>query len=69
MSIVTMNMSSFEIARNVSVAGDDEVMSADFSPALTLQQQTANRKLHSMPPDMIAIDADAFLQRIYAYQQ
>lgn len=69
MSIVTMNMSSFEIERDNSVTGDDEVMLAHFNPALALQQQTAKRKLNSMPPDMVAVKAKAFLKRMTAYQQ
>ncbi len=68
MSIVTMNISSFEIERNVSIAGDDEVISANFSAAPGLQPLTENRKLNAMPPDMAAVNANVFIKRMYAYR-
>lgn len=69
MSIVTMDMSSFEIERNHSIAYGDEVMCAGWNPALALQHPSANGKPDSLPPDMRAVDTEAFLQRMYVYQQ
>lgn len=69
MSIVTMDMSGFEIERNHSVAYDDEVLCADWNSTPTLQHQTLTREHNVLPQDMIAVDTEAFLQRMYAYQQ
>lgn len=69
MSIVTMDMSSFEIERNHSIAEGNEVMCAGWNPALALHHPSANSKPDLLPPDMIAVDTEAFLQRMYAYQQ
>ncbi|MFA6972256.1 MAG: hypothetical protein WC208_12770 [Gallionella sp.] len=69
MSIVTMNMSSFEIERNNSAVYGNEVTCADWHPALTLQSGIENRKAVSMPPDLVAIDMNAFLKKMHAYPQ
>ncbi len=70
MSIVTMEMSGYEIERNDSTSYGDEVMCAGWNPALALRPHTENRKRLSMPADMLAIpvDAETFLRRMYAYQ-
>ncbi|MCX7192154.1 MAG: hypothetical protein NTY60_00735 [Proteobacteria bacterium] len=68
MSIVTMNMSSFEIEHNDSATCDNKAMSAGRNPAPTLQQQTANRKPDAMPRNMIAMNTDAFMKRMYAIE-
>lgn len=66
MSIVTMDMSSFEIVRNDSITCGDDAMLGRPLPAL--QQQTASQQYGLMPQHMIALDTDAFMKRMYAIE-
>lgn len=65
MSVVTMNMSSFEIDRNNSFSYDDEVMIAGRSPAPALQEHSKSPKLMPMPQHIIAMNNDIFMKRMY----
>ena len=71
---VVMNMSSYEIERDSSEAEyGEEVMCAGWNPAVALvsQQQMvamANRDA-SMPAELAAMDAELFLQKMYAWQR
>ncbi len=63
MSIVTMNMSSFEIGRSDLMAYGDEVLCAEWNPALALKPCTESKK--SMPADMLALDTEVFIKKMY----
>lgn len=65
MTTLTMNMSSFEIEHNESVM--DEVMCSGWNPDLALYPHTEHKE--TIPTDMVQLDAEAFLNRMYTYQQ
>jgi hypothetical protein len=67
MSTMTMNMSSCEIEYSDSIAYSDEVMCAGWNPALAQQPCTESRKV--IPAEMISIDTEMFLKKMYAYQR
>lgn len=60
MSIVTMDMSSFEIDRDDEIS--PEMNCSDWQPQLALQIPA------SPPPTILITDVDAFLKRMYACQ-
>lgn len=71
---IVMNMSSYEINRGLMDAeyGDD-VMCAGWVPAAVLmckdQPCASTNKLTTFPTDLATVDADLFMQRMYAYQR
>ena len=65
MSIVTMNMSSYEIEYNDSCIHADEYR--ECYPALALQLHKEDLK--PMPPDLTPVDAETFIQRMYTYRR
>lgn len=67
MSTVIMDMSSCEIEYSDSIAYSDEVMCAGWNPALAQQSCTESRKV--MPAEMISMNAEMFLKKMYAYQR
>ena len=71
---VVMNMSSYEIERDSTEAEyGEEVMYAGWNPAVaqvSLQQVAVPANRHvSMPADLTAVDAELFLQKMYAWQR
>lgn len=66
MSTVTMNMSSHEIERAEPAAYGEEIMSSGWNPALALQ--LCSEHMAFLPPNLIPVDVDAFLDRMYACQ-
>ncbi len=68
MSIVTMNMSSYEIERNDSFEYAEAAMCTECYPDLALQSYTEPTRHVFMPPELLAMDAETFLDRMYAYQ-
>jgi len=73
MSIVTMSMSEYEIEQDHSIEEDysDEVLCAGWNPAIALQQHayTERNQTPAMPPELVAVDIDQFLRKMYAYQR
>jgi hypothetical protein len=65
MSIVTMNMSGYEIERCDSTTS--EVICCGQAPALALQTYTES--LNAMPLSMVSVDAALFLKKMYACQR
>jgi len=59
MSIVTMDMSSYE----VSHSDGDESVQSNWTPALALQEQ--NELADAMPQDMVTMNTDVFIKRMY----
>ena len=72
MSIVTMNMSQYEIERNDSEITEygDEALCAGWNPALALQQHayTTDKQTAAMPLELVTVDVESFLRKMYAYQ-
>ena len=73
MSIVIMNMSEYEIERDDSIAEGygDEVLCAGWNPCLALQQHSYSERSQpaTMPLELVAVDAELFLKKMYAYQR
>lgn len=73
MSILTMNMSSYEIQREDASTVDyaEEVLNAGWVPRLAQQevlaQQWENRS--DMPADLANVDVAIFLRKMYADQR
>ena len=70
---IVMNMSSYEIERD-SMENEygEEVMYAGWNPiaALACQQQLApGNKQTAMPTDLAIVDAELFLEKMYACQR
>lgn len=65
MNTVTMDMSGYEIERDT--ADTDEDSCADWRPDTTIQQYSDTKK--RMPVDLISVDVDAFMSRMYAHQR
>ena len=63
MSIVTMNMSSYEIGRDDPVQAPDVVMCPEVNPALALHSDTTIQS--TIPADLLTVDAESFLKRMY----
>ena len=69
-----MDMSSYEIERDpLDVEYSDEVMCSGWNPAVNLMCQqvmveSQGRKL-TMPAELAMVDAELFLQKMYAYQR
>ena len=77
MSILTMDMSSYEVERGKATEYGDEVLDAGWVPALVLAAQwvpmLALQEVHSehldVPASMANVDVDAFLCKMYASQR
>lgn len=70
MSIVTMNMSSYEIEKDDSITSAEEmVQSSGWTPALAMQPVAEVRRAPSMPPSLAGADVEGFLDRMYAWQR
>ncbi|MDX8379823.1 MAG: hypothetical protein R8K48_07245 [Gallionella sp.] len=65
MTTLTMNMSSFEIEHSESIK--DDVLCLGWNPDLALYPHAEHKE--TMPIDMMPLDAEAFLNRMYTYQQ
>ncbi len=71
---IVMNMSGYEVEREVVVAEEygDEVMCAGWNPQLALVSErsaAAADKQEAFPRELANADADAFLQKMYQYQR
>lgn len=73
MSIINMNMSSYEVQQVDSRAVDygDEVLCAGWVPSLALHQSLPQdwENKSAMPANLANVDADLFLRRMYAHQR
>lgn len=73
MSIVTMNMSEYKVERDDAMEAEygNEVLCAGWNPALALQPhiQTERKQPAAMPLDLVAVDVELFLKKMYAYQR
>lgn len=71
---IVMDMSSYEIERDpLDVEYSEEVMCSGWNPAINLMCQqvmieSASNK-PSMPAELAMVDAELFLQKMYAYQR
>lgn len=72
MSIVTMSMSQYEVERDEPVAGmyDRDFQCTDWEPSLGLQQHVHTEpRPAAMPLELVTVDVDVFLKKMYAYQR
>jgi hypothetical protein len=72
MSVLTMDMSSYEVQKDDSPATeyDDDILCSGWIPTLALQQSLPQdwENKSSMPEDMVNVDAEIFLRKMYSYQ-
>jgi len=66
MSILTMNMSSYEIETADKPAYTEEILCTGWNPALALQVNATNKQ--NLPADLLAADVESFLKRMYVSQ-
>lgn len=71
---IVMNMSSYEIEQDQrETEYGEEVMCSGWNPAVALMCQQAGVESASrpatMPASLAAVDAETFLQKMYAYQR
>jgi len=73
MSITTMSMSDYKIERNDSMEENysEEVLCAGWNPAIALQQHAyfEQNRTSAIPLELVAVDAEQFLQKMYACQR
>lgn len=73
MSVLTMDMSSYEVRQDDSSAAkyDDEVLCSGWVPTLALQQSLPLdwENKSSIPQQLVDADAETFLNKMYAYQR
>lgn len=73
MSILTMNMSGYEIQRNEEREAEygEEVLNAGWVPRLAQQEVLALQweNQHSIPSDLANVDVYAFLRKMYRNQR
>ncbi|MBI3481111.1 MAG: hypothetical protein HY016_12280 [Nitrosomonadales bacterium] len=73
MSILTLDMSSYEARLNDSTAKeyDDEILYSGWVPTLALQQSQAQgfENQASIEESLANVDISAFLRKMYAYQR
>jgi len=69
MSILTMDMSSYEVERNdVAASGySEEVLCAGWIPNLATHQQLPQKAV--LPASLAAVDVEAFLRKMYSSQR
>jgi hypothetical protein len=73
MSVITMDMSSYEVEQDDSTATEygEEILCSGWVPTLSLQLdlplQWENKP--AIPDDLVAVDAEIFLQKMYSYQR
>lgn len=69
MSILTMNMSSYEIERDeaVSPGYGDEILCAGLIPGLACHQPHAETA--ALSADLAEVDVDAFMRKMYTFQR
>lgn len=69
MSLLTMDMSSYEVQQNDSVATeyDDEVLCSGWIPSLALQQSPSFENKASIPESLTNVDIRNFLSRMYVW--
>jgi hypothetical protein len=71
---IVMNMSSYEIEQDpMGAEYGEEVMCSGWNPAVALMCQQVGgesaSRLATMPASLATVDAEAFLQKMYAYQR
>lgn len=69
MGVLTMDMSGYEIERGeaAETAYGEEVLCAGWVPALALRESQPEPA--TMPPERAAVDVEAFLRKMYAWQR
>ncbi|MDD5613232.1 MAG: hypothetical protein PHF75_09335 [Gallionella sp.] len=69
MSIVTMSMSSYEIERDETCAAAEEMMHSSARTPTLAMQPVAEIRRNSLPPGMIGMEIETFLDRMYVWQR
>lgn len=71
MSILTMNMSSYETDKIDHPASpyDEEVLCAGWIPDLALQPSPGMEQRVTLPESLVNVSADIFLDKMYSLQR
>jgi len=71
MSTFTMDMTSYEVQSKTieSTEYGDEILSAGWIPSLALQQSLNFENSALIPDDLLNVDAETFLRKMYAWQR
>ena len=71
MSVLIMDMNNHEVRQNnfESVEDNDEVLCASWVPTLAVQQASSFESRASIPEDLVNVDAELFLRKMYALQR
>lgn len=71
MSVLTMDMSSYEVERNTTAADEygEEILCASWVPTLALQPAQDFENRASMPESLANVDAETFLRKMYVWQR
>ena len=66
-----MNMGSYEIEHDEALEAryGEEVLCSGWNPAVALMCQQQAEHSMTMPSSLATIDADAFLEKMYAFQR
>jgi len=69
---IAMNMNNYEIENIDPLEAEygDEILCSGWNPVIAqVSQHSAIDPCPSMPPSLALIDAEVFLQKMYAFQQ
>ena len=71
MSTFTMDMTSYKVPSKTieSTEYGDEILSAGWIPSLALQQSLNFENSALIPDDLLNVDAETFLRKMYAWQR
>ena len=70
MRTFSMDMSSYEVERGETMTSGygDEVLCAGWIPSLACHQPHTEEAA-ALPADLVRVDVDVFLRKMYAYQR
>jgi hypothetical protein len=70
MSTIIMNMCGRKTEREVLTGSEygDEVLSAGWNPVVALQHPAPAAKHAAMPAELVSVDVEQFLKKMYAAQ-
>lgn len=76
MSVVTMDMTSYEVRPEDSRQQDfgsndysDEILCSGWIPTLSLELAPSFENSAAIPEDLVCVDAERFLRKMYVWQR
>jgi len=67
MGIMIMNMSQGKIENDepMTIEYDEQIMYSEWNPALVLAQHVPEKKHQAFPAELIGVDVEQFLKKMY----